>query len=159
MTKKALTKVSAFGKNSFQDYFDRFKYRFNHYQEKPLSWNEAEAFAMIAWHLYQDWLKHFFPKNFIQIRQDADKTIGREMSMIREIAEGLKHIKLYNVHKEIKDQHDHQGGFNNAFSHGFDISSLRLELTDGTFYEVELLAEEVYGYWAVYLKKNGLIYS
>jgi hypothetical protein len=152
------TQVSAFGQDTFQDYFERLEYWFEKFHRNPLSWNEAEAFAIIANHFYSDWLQYFFPNQYVKMKQDAMKEIKREIELIREIAEGIKHIKLHKAHKQIKDQKYQKGGIV-IYEDGSDIESpeLHLILKDGTKYEVELLIQEFYGYWSLYLKNHGYI--
>jgi hypothetical protein len=62
-------------------------------KEDLTSVDEAEAFSIYANHLHKDWLKFFFV-DYEAIMQTANLSIGNEIEMIRDIADGLKHIEL-----------------------------------------------------------------
>ncbi|AYB33044.1 hypothetical protein [Chryseolinea soli] len=113
------TRVSAFGKDQLVDYWNRIDYHYQLFQKDRGNHHEAEAFAILAWQLYHDWLEILLPNDHTVIKGYADTQIQLELNILRDIADGLKHILLDRNHKVLKDQ---TITYVNVFDYTFDFT-------------------------------------
>lgn len=149
------THVSAFGKDNLKDFFERFRYAYTKYKTEPTHYFEAEVFAIMTNHLYKDWLRHFLPANYDSIKVDVSTNLKMEMQIMRDIADGLKHINLSKPpHLQLQNQEDNEGTFDNTFDFSFDVPMLILVLQDSSTLVFEEVADKVFKYWDNLLRPN-----
>lgn len=122
-------------KNS-KDLFHEFCIRSEQYRKDPISSGGAVICAILSWHIVE-WLyqEHEFLSSEHSKKRDFQNYIKKQcpsLSYMQDIANGSKHRGISNYTPVVKDTRIHQGAFSSGFSNGFDISSLKVELDDGT---------------------------
>ncbi len=81
-----------------------------------------------------------------------------DLKVLHDIANASKHFSLTRPKADIKEARKHRGSFNSSFSFAFDISSLDLELDDGTIIHAENMIKKTLDFWKQYFKDElGII--
>jgi hypothetical protein len=115
--------------------------------------------AMTAWHLI-DWIYYEFGYNNseqfnkLSLFQEYLKLKCPSLQIMLDLTNGTKHYLLKRHQPEIKETTLHKGDFSRDFSRDFDISTLNIEMNDGTkkYFEDEI--EIVVNFWIEYLYEN-----
>jgi hypothetical protein len=108
--------------------------------------------AMTAWHL-SDWIfyEYGYEKTMKLFNfQESLKAQCPSLQVMQDITHGSKHFKLKTHQPKIEATRLHHGSFDKSFDRSFDISSLDIEMKDGTkrYFEDDLNA--VVGFWSKY---------
>jgi len=124
------------------------------YLKEKTSSKLATDISTNAWHL-SDWV-------FEEYKDKHKLTLGKfrealylpcpSLKIMHDICNGSKHKKLSQPKASIKDTRKHLGAFSNHFSRAFDVTTLKIELEDGTvlFFEDEI--QKVISFWINYFK-------
>ncbi len=113
--------------------------------------------AMTAWHL-TEWTYHEFKPVLSNIHstlghyQQGLKNDCPSLQIMHDLANGTKHYQLKRHKSVVKATDLHLGDFSNDFSRDFDISSLDIELNDGSKIYFEDEIETVISFWTIYLR-------
>lgn len=148
----------SFGTNSFSDYWDSVQKKVAAFLMDPLNEELAVECAGKIWHLcdwYYEEYKGILPYNQLS---DLQGEVGQECSslrIMRDICNGAKHASLDKTRNPlIRKTQVHNGGFSSAFSCGFDISTLEVELVDGSIFDFENAVKLSVDYWRGKLSLN-----
>jgi len=141
-----------------KDFLNKLLEDYEEFQKDPTSSRIAINSAMTAWHL-SDWaynefsgIKTQFPK--LDQYQSYLKTLCPQLQIMHDITNGSKHYALTRHNPDVADTNLHEGPFSNAFSIEFDVSTLDIEMKDGTKLIFELELEKVVTFWKGYLEKH-----
>jgi hypothetical protein len=148
----------SFNIKSTKDFYNKLKEDFMEYSEDRLSSRKALNFALTAWHL-SDWTYNEFKEKLTSKHKSLNsfqanlKKLCPSLQLMHDLTNGTKHYTLTRHKPIIKETNLHIGDFNNDFSRDFDISSLVIELHDGTkvHFEDEIII--VMDFWTEYLKE------
>lgn len=115
--------------------------------------------AMTSWHL-TDWTYNEFN---LEVSKQF-KTLGSfqkdikdkcpSLQIMQDLANGTKHYLLTRHTPIVKHTNLHRGDFSSDFGRDFDISTLAIELKDGTKFFFEDEIETSINFWIEYLKSN-----
>lgn len=131
-----------------RDLFEEFRKRAEEYQSDPMSSGNAVICAILAWHLVE-WVHQEyeeFSERFPKKREFQSHLKKRcvSLSYIQDIANGSKHRGISKYQPSVRNTTSHKGAFSPAFSKGFDVPSLRINLNGGFVYfdeELEKVTE------------------
>ena len=145
-------------KNS-ADFLNKLLEDYRDFCKDKLSSRIALNCAMTAWHI-TDWTYNEFNEQLTR----QFKTLGSyqqklkdqcsSLQVMHDLANGTKHFKLTKHQPVIKGTSLHKGSFSNDFSRDFDISTLEIELKDGTKIYFEDEIENTVKFWKEYLETN-----
>ncbi len=142
-----------------EDFFKKLIDDSNDFLKDKTSSRIALNCAMTAWHLTEWSFNEFrsqLPSRFTSLNMWQKELKGQcpSLQIMHDLANGTKHYLLTRHIPVIKETKLHKGVFSSAFSRGFDISTLDIELNDGTkiYFEDEL--ESVITFWKNHLKIN-----
>ncbi len=146
----------SFNIRNTKDFLNKLFEDYEEYLKDPTSSRTAINSAMTAWHL-SDWaynefseLKTQFPK--LDQYQSHLKTLCPELQIMHDITNGSKHCVLSRHNPDIAETNLRKGAFSKAFSRAFDISTLDIEMKDGTKLYFEDQIEKVISFWKDYIK-------
>lgn len=115
--------------------------------------------AMTAWHL-SEWTYNEFNQQLatqfttLSLYQQSIKKQCPSLQIMHDLANGTKHYRLTKHVLVVKETTFHKGDFSSDFSRDFDISSLDIELKDGTKIYFEDEIETTISFWIQYLKST-----
>ena len=87
--------------------------------------------------------------------KEKKKLIDLDFQIIKDISNGTKHKEITRYEPKLKTTKKHNGAFSNAFSRGFDISVLLVELRDGTELYFEDIADRIYAFWVDFFETQA----
>ena len=113
----------------------------------------AINFAITAYHL-QEWLETETNEDEKTILRPKPKELLEYFQILRDITNGSKHRTISRYIPKLKSTKKHGGAFSSAFSRGYDISALLIEMEDGRELYFEDVASRVYGFWDNFFKNR-----
>ena len=131
------------------------------FKDDDLNEDLARECACKAWHLCDHVSKALGPDSLfatLQELQEHARGVCPELAYLRDICIETKHgeITRHVAHIKVKEARHHRGAFSNAFSRGFDISCLEIELLDGqTVFFVDVVDRAV-GFWLDFFEDHGI---
>ena len=149
----------SFNIKTTEDFFKKLIEEFNEFQTDRTSTRVALNCAMTAWHL-TDWVYNEFNGQLIsQFRtlasyQQELKQQCPSLQIMHDLTNGTKHYFLTRHRPVIKETKLHKGSFSSDFSRDFDISTLDIELNDGTKIYFEDEIENAISFWKNYLQST-----
>lgn len=123
--------------SSPEDLYQLALQHYNEYNRDLLNEGKALICALLAYHI-RDWIvmdqfPHLEKQN--QIGDELAKLSARlacdSLSIIGDIANGLKHFKVVKSSRVISDTEKHEGPFAMEFEDIFDTSQLMITMKDG----------------------------
>ena len=138
-----------------QDFFKKLLDDYEEFCKNKTSPRIALNCAMTAWHLI-DWL--FREKNPTAAKQEIGnfrKPLIEKcpsLQIMRDLTTGAKHYTISDYTPKMKSTELKKGAFSKAFSRGFDIPSLIIELQDGTKIYFEDEIQKVIDFWTKYFE-------
>jgi len=148
-------------KNS-RDFFAKLLADYQEYRKDTTNSRTALNCSMTAWHLIE-WIYDEFSyntsSNFTKISsfQEHLKSLCPSLKIMQDLTNGTKHSKLTKYKPHVKEARLHEGDFSSDFSRDFDITTLEIELNDGTKKYFEDEARLVVDFWTNFLKANHAI--
>ena len=148
----------SFNIRTTNDLFNKLLEEYKEFLKNSTSSRHAINCALTAWHLI-DWIyhnDHELSKKYSELKefQQELKSLCPSLQIMHDIANGSKHNSLKWHKPIIKETRLYKGSFSNDFSRDFDISSLDIELTDGTKIYFEDEIKNVVDFWTKYLNKT-----
>lgn len=138
------------------DFFNKLQEDYIEFSNDKTSSRVALNCAMTSWHLtewiyneFNTQLKLSFPT--LPTFQSFIKVQCPSLQIMHDIANGTKHYKLTQHKPVIKETSIHQGAFSSEFSREFDITTLNIELNNGTELYFEDEIERSINFWRQYL--------
>ncbi len=123
------------------------------YQDDDLNSVKAVACALFAWHLAEWVLAEFFASEDLGTFRSDLVAKCPELEFMGNIADGTKHAVLSRKTPKVSGTSVHQGAYNSqAFSDGFDISSLDIQLDDGSVRSFRRCLAVVAEFWDRYFQ-------
>lgn len=147
----------SFGIKSSKDFFQKLQDDYSDFCKDKTSSRIALNCAMTSWHL-TEWIYHEYNTQLISTFpeiyafQAQIKKMCPSLRILHDIANGTKHYLLTKHVPVIKETNLHQGAFSNDFSRDFDISTLDIELKDGSKIYFEDEIEKAVLFWKEYFK-------
>ena len=143
-----------FGKTSV-DKFKELKEDYSEFIKDKTSTKLALDYAMNAWHLaewiYKEYnLCVYFPT--LKLYQDDVVLQCPALKIMHDLANGNKHYLITKYRPTVKNTTISTGAFSSDFSRDFDISTLVIELNDGSEIYFEDEIEKAMIYWEDYFK-------
>ena len=141
------------------DFFKKLLEDYKDFCADKTSSRTALNCAMTAWHL-TDWTYNEFNQKLssqfgtLSLFQQYIKQQCPSLQIMHDITNGTKHYLLTRHRPIIKKTKLHKGAFSSGFSRGFDISTLYIELDDGTKIYFEDEIEKTITFWTQYLKST-----
>jgi hypothetical protein len=114
---------------------------------------------MTSWHL-TDWTYHEFKQQLFpqfdrpELYQNHIKVLCPSLQIMHDITTGTKHYFLNRHNPKIKETNLHVGDFNNGFNRDLNISTLEIEMKDGTKIYFEDALENAISFWKQYLRST-----
>jgi len=149
----------SFGIKSTSDFFRKLLEDYNEFCKDKTSSRKALNCAMTAWHLTEWTYNEFFQQfssqfSTLGLYQQDIKIKCPSLQILQDITYGTKHYKLTRHNPIIKETNIHEGAFSIGYSRDFDISTLDIELDNGTkiYFEDEIL--KTINFWTDYLQSN-----
>jgi hypothetical protein len=113
--------------------------------------------AMTSWHL-SDWIFHEYESpndpSYEKLKkfQRALKSKCPSLQVMHDLANGTKHFKLTNHNAQVQTTELKRGAYSSAYSRGYDISALMIEMNDGStlYFQDEIL--KTINFWKDYLE-------
>jgi len=142
-----------------EDFFKKLQEDYKEFCIDKTSSRVALNCAMTAWHL-TEWIYNEYNSQLISnystltAFQIDIKRQCPSLQIMHDIANGTKHYLLTRHRPIIKDTTLHQGAFSSDFSRDFDISTLDIELNDGTKIYFEDEIETSINFWIQYLNST-----
>lgn len=133
--------------------FDKLMRDYNLFLADNTSSDKAINFSITAYHLYE-WTDSELNKDDKEKLKEKRKEIQEDFQIVRDITNGSKHKDITKYVPKLKTAKKHNGGFSSAFSRGFDITVLLVEMSDGREMYFEDIAERVYTFWSNLFKTN-----
>jgi hypothetical protein len=133
--------------------FDKLVRDYNLFLADKTSSDKAINFSITAYHLYE-WTEAELNKDEQESLRNKRKQIQEDFQIIRDITNGSKHKDINNYVPKLKTAKKHNGSFSSAFSRGFDITVLLVEMNDGREMYFEDIAERVYMFWNNFFKTD-----
>lgn len=140
----------SFSINSFDEYWKSTLNTIDLFLADDLNEELAISCANKLWHMC-DW---YFKENESNLNgklRDFQGQCGTENSnlrVMRDICNGSKHAGIEKTRNPmIRRASKHKGAYSSAFSRGFDVSVLEVELTDGTKVYLDDAVKDVQSYW------------
>jgi hypothetical protein len=115
--------------------------------------------AMTAWHLTEWIFKEYYSQlisaysTLLAFQIDIKRQCP-SLQIMHDLTNGTKHYILTSHKPIIKDTTLHEGAFSSGFSRAFDISTLDIELNDGTKIYFEDEIEASIKFWIHYLNST-----
>jgi hypothetical protein len=142
-----------FGSNSATDKYIEFLEEYAEYEKDDISIKKAINLSTSAWHLvdwsYEDFKSVHNCDNIGEYRKILYPTCP-SLKIMHDLANANKHKKLERPKANLKNTRKHNGAFSSAFSSGFDISHLEIELENGTKLDFKQEIEKVKIFWDNY---------
>ncbi len=132
--------------------FDKLRKDYDAFLKEPTSSGAAINFSVAAFHLYE-WAQSELGEREIDDLKKRRSEISEDFQIIRDITNGSKHKELDYKSKLKKTSH-HKGAFSSAFSRGFDISALIVEMDGGRELYFEDVAKRLFEFWAAHFLKD-----
>lgn len=138
------------------DFFQKLREDYEEFCKDKTSSRVALNCAMTAWHL-TEWSYNEFNQQIssqfstLASYQQGLKRQCSSLQIMHDLANGTKHYLLTRHQPVVKETNLHQGGFSSDFSRDFDISTLDIELNDGTKIYFEDEIETSINFWRQYL--------
>ena len=141
----AITNSEQFLSKLLEDYED--------FKNDNTSSRHAINCAMTAWHL-TDWIyfEMGYDKTYKLFEfQEYMKKTCPSLQIMQDITHGSKHFHLKQHQPKIEETKLHHGAFNKSFNRSFDISTLKIEMKDGTqtYFEDDL--KLVVDFWKTFM--------
>ena len=141
----------SFSINTFDEYWKSTQNVVKRYLSDDLNEELAVNCANKLWHLC-DW---YYKENEKSLKlnqlSDFQGICGNDNSnlrILRDICNGSKHGTIEKTRNPmIRKASKHSGAFSSAFSRGYDVSVLEVELTDGSVVYFDEVVKNVYEYW------------
>ena len=131
------------------------------FQDDDLNEDLARDCACKAWHLCDHVFKALgsnsqFPK--LKDLKDHVKRRCPEIAYLQDICIEVKHAEItrHVSHIKVKEARHHRGAFSRAFSRGFDISCLEIELLGGQTIFFLDAADHAVGFWVDFFEGEGI---
>lgn len=139
------------------DFFQKLREEYDEFCKDKTSARVALNCAMTAWHLTEWSYNEFNPQISSQFPtlasyQQELKRQCSSLQIMHDLANGTKHYLLTRHQPVVKETKLHKGAFSSDFSRDFDISTLDIELNDGTKIYFEDEIEIAITFWQGYLK-------
>ncbi len=134
-----------------QGLFDKLTRDYKTFLADKVSSDNAITFSVTAYHLYE-WTESELDQKGKEELKNKRKLIQQDFQVIRDITNGSKHKDITHYTPKLKAAKKHNGAFSSAFSRGFDITVLLIELQDGTELYFEDIADRIYKFWDDYFK-------
>jgi hypothetical protein len=131
--------------------FDKLTRDYNTFLTDKISSDNAINFSVTAYHLYE-WTESELDQKRKDELKNKRKQVQQDFQVIRDITNGSKHKDITHYPPKLKTAKKHNGGFSSAFSRGFNMTVLLVELQDGTELYFEDIADRVYKFWDDYFK-------
>ena len=131
---------------------DRFK-------NDDLNTDLARDCAIKAWHLCEhvfDALGSNLPFANLSDFQKYVRGACPQLAHLQIICNASKHGERLRNTGKIKEARVHGGAFSKAFSRGFDISRLEIELTGGKTVPFDDVVDRAVAFWSQFFAQNGL---
>jgi len=133
------------------DLFTAFSESVDACESDLTSASKAVITAILGWSLC-DWVYNEFPGIPLVHRKKSDfqtfvKTQCPSLDYLQDIANGTKHRSITMYTPTVVSAEKHGGAFSSAFSNEFDISRLKMTLTDGTVVFFDNEARAARNYW------------
>lgn len=147
----------SFSIKTSKDFFEKLKDDHQEFCKDKTSSRVALNCALASWHL-SEWVYNEFNSKLVSdfpSLVDFQRYIKERcpsLQIMHDIANGTKHYLLSRHRPIIKETNLHQGEFSSDFSRDFNISTLNIDLNDGTkkYFEDEI--EQSILFWSSYLK-------
>jgi hypothetical protein len=145
-------------KNS-KDFFAKLLTEYEEFRQDTTVSRTALNCSMTAWHLIE-WVYHEFDYktsgqfNKLFQFQEHLKIQCPSLQIMQELTNGTKHCLLTRNNSVVKDTKLHQGPYSREYSREYDVSTLEIELNDGTkkYFEDEI--ELAVTFWKSYMQAN-----
>lgn len=137
-----------------QGLFDKLKRDYHNFSADRLSSDNAINFSITAYHLFEWTEPELKPEQRDQFKEKK-RLIDEDFQIIKDISNGTKHKNITRYAPRLRTTKKHNGAFSNAFSRGFDISVLLVELRDGRELYFEDIADRIYRFWADFFKTKS----
>lgn len=149
----------SFGIKTTSDLFNKLIEDFEEFRKDTTSSRMALNCAMTAWHL-TDWSYYEFNQTLssdystLVSYQQAIKERCPSLQILHDITNGSKHYVLLRHKPIVKETNLHIGAYSAAYSHDYDISTLEIEMGDGTkkYFDDEI--QKAIEFWTQYLQSN-----
>jgi len=141
------------------DFFQKLLQDYDEFCKDRTSSRVALNCAMTAWHL-TEWSYNEFCQQLssqfqtLAIYQQDIKQQCSSLQIMHDLANGTKHYLLTRHKPIVKETTLDKGSFSSDFSRDFDISTLDIELNDGTKIYFEDEMEKVISFWTKYLQST-----
>ena len=141
----------SFSIDTFNEYWKSTKNVVERYLSDDLNEELAIICANKLWHLCDWYYKE--NENSLNLNQlsDFQGLCGNEntnLRILRDICNGSKHGTIEKTRNPmIRKASKRAGAFSSAFSRGFDVSVLEVELTDGEVFYFDDIVKDVYQFW------------
>ena len=116
----------------------------------PLSSSKALNCVLSAWHMSDWWYEESDHTPTEQGKKEYQRNLRKDHDFFRfisDIANGSKHVRLTDLKVKVKDTRAHQGDFNNDFDFDFDVSCLKMTLSDDSERTFVIELEKALNYW------------
>lgn len=149
----------SFNIKTSKDFFKKLEEDYLEFYSDKTSSRVALNCAMTSWHL-TEWIYNEYNSLLVSdfatlaTFQNNIKRQCPSLQIMHDIANGTKHYLLTRHRPIIRDTTLHQGGFSSGFSRDFNISTLDIELYDGTkiYFEDEIKTTIIF--WKQYLNET-----
>jgi hypothetical protein len=146
----------SFNITNSKDFLAKLLEDFEDFKKDDTSSRLAINCAMTAWHL-SDWI--YFEYKFDKVSklfdfQESIKSTCPSLQVMHDITNGSKHFKLTKHQPKVAETKLHGGSFDKSFDRSFDISTLDVEMKDGSkkYFEDEL--QKVINFWTNYFEET-----
>jgi hypothetical protein len=139
------------------DFFQKLVDDYREFKLDTTSSRKAINCAMTAWHL-TDWVFNEFNSsistnfNSLGLFIAEVKRLCPSLQIMHDITNGSKHHTLTRHNPQINDSNLHTGTFDETFDQTFDISSLVIEMNDGSIKYFEDEIKQAIDFWISYFK-------
>ena len=132
---------------------------FERFRKDSLDRKLARECAMKAWHLCDHvFSEHGTSLSFNELGdfQEHVRNACPELAHLQVVCIASKHGENLRRTGRVRRAYRRGGAFSQAFSRGFDISRLEIELTDDTTVDFEDAMEAAVAYWDGFFSRHGL---